>query len=110
MVDTESLVPPGHLLRQMDAAVEFEKLYEIVEPLYSEEGRRSIDPVVWFRAVPRNHEKRSAVQESQGRAAVLDGRRPACVLRLALRSLPLFPFFSLFLGTALMPESRCAFL
>ena len=94
----------------MDAAVEFEKLYEIVEPLYSEEGRRSIDPVVLFRAVPRNHEKRSAVQESQGRAAVLDGRRPACVLRLALRSLPLFPFFSLFLGTALMPESRCAFL
>ena len=47
MVDTESLVPPGHLLRQVDAAVEFEKLYEIVEPLYgAEEGRRSIDPVV----------------------------------------------------------------
>ena len=30
MVDTESLVPAGHLLRQMDAAVDFEKLYEIV--------------------------------------------------------------------------------
>ena len=43
MVDTESLVPPGHLLRQVDAAVDFEKLYKIVEPLYSEEeGRRSI--------------------------------------------------------------------
>jgi hypothetical protein len=42
MVDTESLVPPGHLLRQVDAAVDFEKLYEIVEPLYSEEeGRRA---------------------------------------------------------------------
>ena len=41
MVDTESLVPPGHLLRQVDAAVDFEKLYEIVELLYSEEeGRR----------------------------------------------------------------------
>ena len=40
-----------------------------------------------FRAAPKNHEKRSAVQESQGRAAVLDGRQPACVLRLALRSL-----------------------
>ena len=37
MVDTESLVPPGHLLRQVDAAVDFEKLYKIVEPLYSEE-------------------------------------------------------------------------
>ena len=52
MVDTESLVPPGHLLRQVDAAVDFEKIYKIVEPLYSEEeGRRSIDPVVLFTAV-----------------------------------------------------------
>ncbi len=40
------------------------------------------------RSAPKNHEKRSAVQESQGRVAVLDGRQPACVLRLALRSLP----------------------
>ena len=47
MVDTESLVPAEHLFRQVDAAVDFERLYEIVEPLYSEdEGRRSIDPVV----------------------------------------------------------------
>ncbi len=44
MVDTESLVPAEHLLRQVDAAVEFERLYEIVEPLYSEEeaGHRQI--------------------------------------------------------------------
>ncbi|WP_300690024.1 hypothetical protein, partial [uncultured Oscillibacter sp.] len=40
------------------------------------------------RSAPKNHEKRSAIQESQGRVAVLDGRQPACVLRLALRSLP----------------------
>ena len=47
MVDTESLVPAEHLFRQVDAAVDFEGLYEIAEPLYSEdEGRRSIDPVV----------------------------------------------------------------
>ena len=38
-----------------------------------------------FRAAPENHEKRSAVQESQGRVVVLDGRQPACVLRLAMR-------------------------
>ena len=35
MVDTESLVPEGHMLRQVDGAVDFERLYEIVEPLYS---------------------------------------------------------------------------
>ena len=56
MVDTESLVPPGHLLRQGDAAGDFEKLYKIVEPLYSEEeGRRSIDPVVLFKIVLLQH-------------------------------------------------------
>ena len=52
IVDLESLVPAEHMLRQGDAAIEFEKLYEIVEPLYSEEeGRRSIDPVVLFKIV-----------------------------------------------------------
>ena len=47
-----------------------------------------------LRAAPKNKEKRSAVQESQGRVAALDGRQPACVLRLALRFLPSLPFFS----------------
>ncbi len=52
LVDTESLVPQEHLLRKVDRAVEFRKLYEIVEPLYSEEeGRTSIDPVVLFKIV-----------------------------------------------------------
>ncbi len=36
MVETESLMPANHLFRQVDAAVNFEKLHEIVEPLYSE--------------------------------------------------------------------------
>ncbi len=47
MVDTESLVPPDHLLRQVDAAVEFEKLYEIVGPLYSEEEGRGAS-IQWY--------------------------------------------------------------
>ncbi len=56
IVDMESLVPTGHLLREVEAAVDFEKLYEIVEPLYSEEeGRRSIDPVVLFKIVLLQH-------------------------------------------------------
>lgn len=32
-VDTERLVPREHLLRKVDKAVDFRKLYEIVEPL-----------------------------------------------------------------------------
>ena len=33
IVDTESLVPSEHLLRKIDAAVDFNRLYEMVEPL-----------------------------------------------------------------------------
>jgi len=56
MVDTESLVPTDHLFRQIDAAVNFERLYEIVEPLYSEgDGRPSVDPVVLFKIVLLQH-------------------------------------------------------
>ena len=56
LVDTESLVPQEHLLRKVDKAVDFRKLYEIVEPLYSEEeGQPSIDPVVLFKIVLLQH-------------------------------------------------------
>lgn len=55
-MDTESLVPADHQLRQIDGAVDFEKLYEIVELLYSEEeGRPSIDPVVLYKIVLLQH-------------------------------------------------------
>lgn len=56
LVDTESLVPQGHLLRKVDAAVDFGKLYDIVEPLYSEDdGQPSVDPVVLFKIVLLQH-------------------------------------------------------
>ena len=56
MVDTESLVPEGHLLRKIDAAVDFNRLYDMVEGLYSEDnGRPSIDPVVLFKMVLIQH-------------------------------------------------------
>ena len=56
IVSTEDLVPQEHLLRKVDKAVDFRRLYEIVEPLYSEEeGRPSIDPVVLFKIVLLQH-------------------------------------------------------
>lgn len=56
IVDTESLVPSEHLLRKIDEAVAFDQLYDLVEPLYSEEtGRPSIDPVVLFKMVLIQH-------------------------------------------------------
>ena len=56
IVDTESLVPKDHLLRKIDAAVDFNRLYEMVELLYSEDnGRPSVDPVVLFKMVLIQH-------------------------------------------------------
>lgn len=52
----DNLVPQEHLLRKVDAAVDFNKIYEMVEPLYSEDnGRPSVDPVVLFKMVLIQH-------------------------------------------------------
>ena len=56
IVDTESLVPQEHLLRKIDAAVDFTRIYDMVEPLYClDNGRPSIDPVVLFKMVLIQH-------------------------------------------------------
>ena len=56
IVDTESLVPTEHLLRKIDAAVDFTRIYDMVEPLYClDTGRPSIDPVVLFKMVLIQH-------------------------------------------------------
>ena len=52
----EDLVPKDHLLRKIEAAVDFDKLYGMVEDLYSEDnGRPSIDPVVLVKMVLIQH-------------------------------------------------------
>lgn len=49
MVGIDSLVPQEHLLRKIDAAVDFGRLYEMVEPLYcADNGRPSIDPNAYY--------------------------------------------------------------
>lgn len=40
IADTEMLVPKDHLLRKIDAAVDFNWLYEMVEPFYREDNGR----------------------------------------------------------------------
>ena len=42
VVDIENLVLQGHLLRKVDKTVDFGKLYEIAEPLYSEGKEKPI--------------------------------------------------------------------
>ena len=52
----DSFVPQDHLLRKIDDAVDFSKLYEIVGDLYCHNnGRPSVDPVVLFKIVFIQH-------------------------------------------------------
>ncbi|MFB5085795.1 IS1182 family transposase [Psychrobacillus sp. PGGUH221] len=49
MLTIEQLVPKDHLVRKLDAAIDFHFIYPLVEHLYSATGRPSIDPVVLFK-------------------------------------------------------------
>ncbi len=54
--EIEDLMLRGHLLRKIDSAVDFTRLYEMVEQLYCEDnGRPSVDPVVLFKMVLIQH-------------------------------------------------------
>ena len=45
VIDLEELIPVNHLLRIIDRAIDFDFIYGLAEPYYSEKGRPSIDPV-----------------------------------------------------------------
>ncbi|KQL37252.1 hypothetical protein AN959_04285 [Psychrobacillus sp. FJAT-21963] len=49
MLTIEQLVPKDHLVRKLDAAIDFHFIYPLVEHLYSANGRPSIDPVMLFK-------------------------------------------------------------
>lgn len=56
IVSLDEIVPKGHLLRKIDAAVNFDHIYTLVENLYCpDNGRPSIDPVVLFKIVLIQH-------------------------------------------------------
>ena len=56
MLCTDMLVPRDHLLRKIDAAVDFTHIYDLVSGLYCENnGRPSADPVVIFKMVLIQH-------------------------------------------------------
>lgn len=51
----ETYVPENHLLRKIDQSINFRFIYELVEPLYSNIGRPSIDPIQLFKLLFINH-------------------------------------------------------
>lgn len=51
MLTIDDLVPKDHLVRKIDAAIQFDFIYPIVESTYSTHGRPSINPVVLIKLV-----------------------------------------------------------
>jgi transposase len=51
----ESLVPQDHPVRKLEAAIDWQFIYPLAEPLYSGNGRPSIDPVVLFKMILINY-------------------------------------------------------
>lgn len=49
-IDLESFIPIDHLLRKVDKLLDLDFLYDLTEELYCmDNGRASIDPVLFFR-------------------------------------------------------------
>jgi len=47
--DLDKVVPPDHLVRQIDAVLDLSWIYKDLAPYYSHTGRPSIDPVLMMR-------------------------------------------------------------
>lgn len=54
-VTMEELIPQDHFLRKLDAAISFDFVYDIVAPLYSAQGRPSVDPVILVKMLLLGH-------------------------------------------------------
>jgi hypothetical protein len=48
-ISLEELVPKGHFYRRLQARLDLSFVRELVEPLYAQGGRPSVDPVVFFK-------------------------------------------------------------
>ena len=52
MVTLDSLVPPDHLLRKIDAAIDFSFIHDLTAPLYcADNGRPPLNPTLMFKAL-----------------------------------------------------------
>ena len=52
IVTLEGLVPKEHLLRRIDAVVDFSFIHELVAPYYcADNGRPALDPTLMFKAL-----------------------------------------------------------
>ncbi|TFH59567.1 hypothetical protein E4J71_19285 [Peribacillus frigoritolerans] len=46
IITFDQLVPANHLVRKIEAFIDFTFIYDLVKDMYSEVGRRNNDPVI----------------------------------------------------------------
>ena len=51
----DELVPQNHLVRTLEDTIDWSFIYPLLKPLYSDYGRRSINPVVLFKMIFTNY-------------------------------------------------------
>lgn len=66
----EEFVPSNHLVRKLEEAIDWNYIYPLVKDLYSDFGRKSIDPVILFKMLFINitfgiHSMRKTCEEIQ---------------------------------------------
>lgn len=49
ILDYDSIIPEKHILKQIDSLINFDFIYDIASPFYSNTGRKSIDPVIMIK-------------------------------------------------------------
>ena len=54
-VSLEELVPRNNFYRHLEAKLDLSFVHEWVKELYAEQGRPSIDPVIFFKTHPRHY-------------------------------------------------------
>ncbi|CAH0134892.1 hypothetical protein SRABI134_00381 [Peribacillus sp. Bi134] len=51
MITLDQLVPANHLVRIIEASIDFNFIYDLVKDMYSEVGRPSIDSVILVKLI-----------------------------------------------------------
>ena len=70
MSTLEELVPQDHLVRQLEEFIDWDFIYELCDPLYSNTGTERVDPVILFKLMFINiifgiHSMRRTCQEAE---------------------------------------------
>ena len=66
----DELLPPTHLVRDLEAFIDWDFIYDICDPLYSDFGAQRVDPVVLFKLMMINiifgiHSMRKTCEEAK---------------------------------------------